>query len=32
VLGWLSDAGFDVEEQAEGEWYWHLLTRRTPRS
>lgn len=31
VLGWLTDAGFDVENQAEGEWYWHLLTRRRPR-
>jgi SAM-dependent methyltransferase len=29
VLAWLTDAGFGVEDQAEGEWYWHLLTRQS---
>lgn len=30
VLDWLADAGFVVEEQAEGEWYWHVLARLRP--
>lgn len=29
VITWLTDAGFAVEEQAEGEWYWHVLGRLT---
>lgn len=30
VVDWLADAGFVVEDQAEGEWYWHLLARLGP--
>lgn len=29
VLDWLADAGFGIEDQAEGEWYWHLQSRLT---
>jgi SAM-dependent methyltransferase len=28
VRGWLTEAGFAIEDEAEGEWYWHLLCHR----
>lgn len=27
VLAWVAEAGFTAVDSAEGEWYWHLLTR-----
>jgi SAM-dependent methyltransferase len=29
VSDWLAAAGLSVVEEAEGDWYWHLLLRRT---
>jgi cyclopropane fatty-acyl-phospholipid synthase-like methyltransferase len=31
VIGWLDEAGLEVVEQAEDDFYWHLLLRRNPR-
>jgi SAM-dependent methyltransferase len=28
VLGWLEDAGLEIVDQGDGDFYWHLLMRR----